>query len=167
MQLYRYVVSQYSEFCHNNIFCCFSTSNTKGNRIFRYRLSPETFEYTLVDSRIGYVSITGPLCVKNLLTHPYNLKSVTGCVPVVCFSPQFHFISFYFCYEWIVLLVFHYKLLSYPTPINAKVSRSIWSKTDSSSQSLYIACSVTNLLLSINTPTTGLSWLVMGQIFLH
>jgi len=26
---------------------CFSTSNTKDKRIFRYRLSPETFGYTL------------------------------------------------------------------------------------------------------------------------
>jgi len=28
--------------------CCFLTSNTKGKSIFRYRLSPETFGYTLV-----------------------------------------------------------------------------------------------------------------------
>jgi len=28
--------------------CCFSTSNTKGKRMFRYRLSPETFGYTFV-----------------------------------------------------------------------------------------------------------------------
>jgi hypothetical protein len=41
-------VSQSSEFCRHNPLCCFSTSNTKGKRIFRYRLSPETFGYTLV-----------------------------------------------------------------------------------------------------------------------
>jgi len=41
-------MSQSSEFfCHNPLGC-FSTGNTKGERIFRYRLSPETFEYTLV-----------------------------------------------------------------------------------------------------------------------
>jgi hypothetical protein len=46
--LYRYFVSQSNEFCHHNPLCCFSTSNTKGKRIFRYQLSPETFGYTLV-----------------------------------------------------------------------------------------------------------------------
>jgi len=46
--LYRYFVSQSSEFFRHNPLCCFSTSNTKGTRIFRYRLSPETFGYTLV-----------------------------------------------------------------------------------------------------------------------
>jgi hypothetical protein len=44
MQLYRYFVSQSSEFCRHNPLCCFSTSNTKNKRIFRYRLSPETFD---------------------------------------------------------------------------------------------------------------------------
>jgi len=46
--LCRYFVSQSSEFCRHNPLCCFSTSNTKGKRVFRYRLSPETFGYTLV-----------------------------------------------------------------------------------------------------------------------
>jgi len=46
--LYRYFVSQSSEFCRHNPFCCFSTSITRSKRIFRYRLSPETFGYTLV-----------------------------------------------------------------------------------------------------------------------
>jgi hypothetical protein len=41
-------VSQSSEFCHYDPLCCFSTSNTKGKLIFRYRLSPETFGYSLV-----------------------------------------------------------------------------------------------------------------------
>jgi hypothetical protein len=44
MQLYRYFVSQSSEFCHRSPLCCFSTSNTKGKSIFRYRLSPETLD---------------------------------------------------------------------------------------------------------------------------
>jgi hypothetical protein len=47
VQLYRYFVSQSSEFCLHNPLYCFSTSNTKGKRIFRYCLSPETFGYTL------------------------------------------------------------------------------------------------------------------------
>jgi hypothetical protein len=45
MQLYRYFVSQSSEFCRHNPLCCFSTSVCC---LFRYRLSPETFGYTLV-----------------------------------------------------------------------------------------------------------------------
>jgi hypothetical protein len=48
VQLYRCFVSQSSEFCLHNHLCCFSTSNTKDKCIFRYRLSPETFGYTLV-----------------------------------------------------------------------------------------------------------------------
>jgi len=46
MQLYRYFVSQSSEFCRHNPLCCFSASVCC---LFRYRLSPETFGYTLVD----------------------------------------------------------------------------------------------------------------------
>jgi len=48
VQLYRYFVSQSSEFCRHNPLCCFSTSVYLCNRIFRYWLSPETFGYTLV-----------------------------------------------------------------------------------------------------------------------
>jgi hypothetical protein len=48
VQLYRYFVSQSSEFCSHNTLCCFLTSNTKDKHIFRYRLTPETFEYTLL-----------------------------------------------------------------------------------------------------------------------
>jgi hypothetical protein len=48
MQLYRYFVSQSSEFCCHNHLCCFSTSVYFCRCLFRYRLSPETFGYTLV-----------------------------------------------------------------------------------------------------------------------
>jgi hypothetical protein len=48
VQLYRYFVSQCSEFCHHNPLCCFSTSVYCCKRIFSYRLSPETFGYTLL-----------------------------------------------------------------------------------------------------------------------
>jgi len=41
-------VTQSSQFCLHNPLYCFSTSNTKGKLIFRYRLNPETFGYTLV-----------------------------------------------------------------------------------------------------------------------
>jgi hypothetical protein len=39
-----------SEFCRHNPLCCFSTSVYCCKRIFLYRLSPETFGYTLVCS---------------------------------------------------------------------------------------------------------------------
>jgi hypothetical protein len=48
VQLYRYFVSQSSEFCHRNTLCCFSTSVYFRKRMFRYRLSPKTFGYTLI-----------------------------------------------------------------------------------------------------------------------
>jgi len=48
VQLYHYFLSQSSEVCCHNLLCCFSTTNTKGKHIFRYRLSLETFGYTLV-----------------------------------------------------------------------------------------------------------------------
>jgi len=50
VQLYHYFVSQSSEFCRQNPFCCFSTS-VYFCSFFRYRLSSETFGYTLV--RLG------------------------------------------------------------------------------------------------------------------
>jgi hypothetical protein len=48
VQLYRYSVSQSSEFCRRNPLCYFLTSNTKGKHMFLYRLSPETFGHALV-----------------------------------------------------------------------------------------------------------------------
>jgi hypothetical protein len=51
VQLYRYFVSQSSEFCRHNSLCCFSTSVYCCKLIFRYRLSSETFGYTLVCSQ--------------------------------------------------------------------------------------------------------------------
>jgi hypothetical protein len=41
-------VSQSSDFCRHNPLCCFSTSVYCCKHIFLYRLSPETFGYTLV-----------------------------------------------------------------------------------------------------------------------
>jgi hypothetical protein len=43
VQLYRYVVSQSSQFCRHNPLYCFSTSVCCCKLIFRYRLSPKTF----------------------------------------------------------------------------------------------------------------------------
>jgi hypothetical protein len=51
VQLYRYFVSQYSEFCRYNPLCCFPTS-VCCCCLFRYQLSPETFGYTLVQPSV-------------------------------------------------------------------------------------------------------------------
>jgi hypothetical protein len=57
MQLYRYFVSQSSDFyCHNPL-CCFSTI-VYCCCLFRYRISPETFGYTLVCWISSYGQIT-------------------------------------------------------------------------------------------------------------
>jgi hypothetical protein len=56
MQLYRYFVSQSSEFSRHNPLCYFSTSVYCCNRIFRYRLSPETFGYTLLYMKLSHDS---------------------------------------------------------------------------------------------------------------
>jgi hypothetical protein len=46
--LYRYFVSQSSEYCRHNPLCCFSTSVCFCQHIFRYRFNPETFGNTLL-----------------------------------------------------------------------------------------------------------------------
>jgi hypothetical protein len=54
VQLYRYFVSQYCEFCRHSTLYCFSTSvyYCCCYRLFRYQLSPETFGYTLVRTEL-------------------------------------------------------------------------------------------------------------------
>jgi hypothetical protein len=48
VQLYRYFMSQSSKSCRHNPLCCFSASVYCCCCLFRYRLSPVTFGYTLV-----------------------------------------------------------------------------------------------------------------------
>jgi len=48
-------MSHSTEFCSHNPSCCFSTSNTEGKRIFRYRLSPETFGYTFSNAAVRLI----------------------------------------------------------------------------------------------------------------
>jgi len=48
LQLYRYFVSQSTEFCLHNPLSCSSTNVYCCKCIFRYRLSPESFGYALV-----------------------------------------------------------------------------------------------------------------------
>jgi hypothetical protein len=47
IQLYRYFVSQSSEFFHQNPLCCFLKNVCCC--LFQYQLSPETFGYTLIN----------------------------------------------------------------------------------------------------------------------
>jgi hypothetical protein len=78
VQLYRYFVSQYSEFfCHNPL-CCFSTSNTTGKSIFRYRLSVGTFGYTFVFlcySNDVSCYLGSNILLNTLLANTFNLCS--------------------------------------------------------------------------------------------
>jgi hypothetical protein len=67
MQLYRYFVSQYSEFCRHNPLCCFSTRVYCCERIFRYRLSLEILDTpsyitdALIVRFLKFVDRFGPL----------------------------------------------------------------------------------------------------------
>jgi hypothetical protein len=81
MQLYRYFVSQSSEVCHHNHLCCFSTSVyccccCCCCCLFRYRLSPETFGYTL----IRY--LTTPFQLKNVYKFDFHERSFIYCSPL-------------------------------------------------------------------------------------
>jgi len=50
-------LSQSSKFCRHNPLCCFSSSVCFCCFLFRYRLSPETFDYTLVVLHTRAVSV--------------------------------------------------------------------------------------------------------------
>jgi hypothetical protein len=77
VQLYRYFVSQSSEFCRHNPLCCFLTSVYCCKRIFRYRLSPETFGYTLVHTFLEQDSNPRSQCSSGL--RPATLNLYTTC----------------------------------------------------------------------------------------
>jgi hypothetical protein len=70
VQSYHYFVSHCSEFCRHNPLCCFSAS-VCCCCLFRYRLSPETFGYTLVFSLIIIQDMVRRLTVS------YTLKTST------------------------------------------------------------------------------------------
>jgi hypothetical protein len=66
VQLYRYFVSKSGEFCRHNPLCCISTSVCCCS--FRYRLSLETFGYTVLQacsSALNFFksSLCSTLCV--------------------------------------------------------------------------------------------------------
>jgi hypothetical protein len=65
VQLYRYFVSQSGEFCRHNPLCCFSTSNTKGKRIY--------FVIDLVRKLLD----TPSYFVRNTHTHSYVIVPFT------------------------------------------------------------------------------------------
>jgi len=81
-------LSQSSEFCRHNPLCCFSTSNTKGKIIFSYRLSPESFGYTLVSTALESTekSVTFTRCVNRI----HGLQFVFFSM---CISGQGHCLS--------------------------------------------------------------------------
>jgi hypothetical protein len=78
LSLYRYFVSQSSEFRRHNSLCCFSTSNTKGKRTFLYRLSPETSGYTLVQP----VTLSGNVNMSDVCT--FSARSEGNLCQSIC-----------------------------------------------------------------------------------
>jgi hypothetical protein len=70
------VVSQSGEFCRHNPLCCFSTNVYCYKGIFRYRLSPETFGYTLLCPLPQYQSLHpedgGSMTVRNVGITPHH-----------------------------------------------------------------------------------------------
>jgi hypothetical protein len=68
VQLYRYFVSQSSEFCHHNPLCCFWMSVCC---LFRYQLSPETFGYTLVHTRCAIPASARSTSQTNFWNHQH------------------------------------------------------------------------------------------------
>jgi len=94
VQLYRYFVSQYSEFCRHNLSCCFSTSVYCCKCIFRYRISLETFWYTLVCGNSRRYRLSCPIPGGHswnfhlgpwILIHPFvNVATLLPRAPQVC-----------------------------------------------------------------------------------
>jgi hypothetical protein len=92
VQLYRYFVSQPSEFCRHNPLCCFSTSVYCYKRIFRYRLNPETSGYTLA---------YGTFCKEGLCFMFCQIEYEFFCMsspspPLTFFPILLYFLSCYF-----------------------------------------------------------------------
>jgi hypothetical protein len=58
MQLYRYFVSQSSEFCHHNLLCCFSTSR-----------SPETLDTPSYNQKLNCFFV---VIFLGIFTHTYT-----------------------------------------------------------------------------------------------
>jgi hypothetical protein len=73
VQLYRYFVSQSSESCRHNPLCCFPTSVYRCC-LFRYRQSPETFEYILVHMNMLCLHFYQPL--GSVLTLTVNIRNI-------------------------------------------------------------------------------------------
>jgi hypothetical protein len=84
------VVSLFCEFCRHNPLCCFSTSNTKGKRIFRYRLSPETFGYTLVWSSFRRHSEVSETSWASMATTGNTVLELSACPVLYCLHCSVH-----------------------------------------------------------------------------
>jgi hypothetical protein len=81
VQLYRYFMSQSSEFCRHNPLCCFSTSVYCFKHIFRYPLSPETFGYTPVFGPKRQSVTEGWKTLHN--EEPHNLYSSPNVIRII------------------------------------------------------------------------------------
>jgi hypothetical protein len=111
-----------SEFCRHNSLCCFSTIVYCCKHLFRYRLSPETFGYTLVYGE-GY-----KLCRFSLHNFPHLVTS-SFLGPNIPLSIQFpnilnlcSFLSvrnqILYPYKTKVTLIFYILIISFPWYLN-------------------------------------------------
>jgi hypothetical protein len=113
MQLYRYFMSQSSEFCRYNRLCCFSTSVCCC--LFPYRPSPGTFGYTLVCIAYWYDNFHRQyLCIK-ATRNKINLQ-IQFVTKFPCFGIWLHWIilitSIYFTVALKTLTQSHYQIRS-------------------------------------------------------
>jgi len=103
--LYRYFVSQSSEFCRHNPLCCFST-NVYYCCLFRYRLNPETFGHVVTYSHEGAL-----------------LKIQVWCFYCYVFALQLNFERKISVFH--VVRIFHKEEKDYDTPFKTGRERSV------------------------------------------
>jgi hypothetical protein len=75
VQFYRYFVSQSSEFCRHNPLYYLSTGVYCCKDIFCYRLSLETFGYTLVHFKLSHRVVTIPSFIGELQYRQTSVKA--------------------------------------------------------------------------------------------
>jgi hypothetical protein len=78
-------MSQSSESCRHNPLCCFSTSVYFCKRIFRYRLSPETFGYTLVPYLHYSLSLYHLLTMFVQFSDYRHILKYSSCLILICY----------------------------------------------------------------------------------
>jgi hypothetical protein len=80
--LYRYFVSQSSEFCRYNHLCCFSTC-VYCCCLFRYRLSPETL-YNILTEFATHRKLVGliKMCLNKIYSKVCTDKNLSHSIPI-------------------------------------------------------------------------------------